>query len=174
MNPEIRNPKSETSRLAVVALGSNLGDSAATLESALAALERLAAGPLLRSSLWRSAPVNCPPGSPDFLNAVVAFEPQGIETPESLLEKLQTIELHFGRRRTGVMNEARSLDLDLIAFGNERRVTPHLTLPHPRGAQRAFVLAPLAEILPDFRAPGWPACAAELGRAIDQGVRKCP
>jgi len=174
VKPETRNPKLETARLAVVALGSNLGDSTATIQSALAVLERLATGPRFRSSLWRSTPVECPPGSPDFINAVAAFEPHGDETPESLLEKLHAIELQFGRKRTGVVNEARSLDLDLIAFGDERRNTTKLTLPHPRASQRSFVLAPLAEILPDFQALGWPSCAAELARAIDQGVRKCP
>lgn len=162
MKSEIRNPEPETSRLAVIALGSNLGDCATTVQSAMAALERLAASPLLRSSLWRSTPVDCPPGAPDFINAVVVFEPIPGETPESLLEKLRAIERQYGRKRSGVANEARSLDLDLIAFGDERRDTPQLTLPHPRATSRTFVLAPLAEILPDFQAPGWPATAADL------------
>lgn len=174
MNSESRNPKPETPRLVVIALGSNLGDSAATLQAAMAALEPLAAGPLLRSSLRRTAPVDCPPGSPDFLNAVVAFKPAADETPESLLEKLHAIEARFGRKRSGIVNEARSLDLDLIAFGEERRNAAELKLPHPRATQRSFVLAPLAEILPDFKAPGWPARAGELAQAIDQDVRKCP
>ena len=169
MKPAIRKSGSAAARLAVVALGSNLGDSAATLESALAALEHFAAGPLIRSSLWRTAPVDCPPGSPDFVNAVVAFEPVAAETPESLLEKLHAVEQRFGRQRSGVVNEARALDLDLIAFGDEQRRTPGLSLPHPRAAQRQFVLAPLAEILPGFQAPGWPATAGELARRTDPG-----
>lgn len=140
----------------------------------MADLERLAAGPLLRSSLLRTAPIDCPPGSPDFVNAVIAFEPIAGETPESLLEKLNAVEQQFGRHRSGIVNEARSLDLDLIAFGSERRSTPHLTLPHPRATQRRFVLKPLAEILPEFQAPGWPATAGELARLTDQGVPKCP
>jgi 2-amino-4-hydroxy-6-hydroxymethyldihydropteridine diphosphokinase len=169
---ETRNSKPETPRLAVIALGSNLGDSAATVRAAMAALEPLAASPLLRSSLLRTAPVDCPPGSPDFVNAVVAFEPIAGETPESLLEKLHAVEQRFGRQRSGLVNEARSLDLDLIAFGNERRSTPPLTLPHPRATLRQFVLTPLAEILPEFQVPGWPATAGELARLTDQGVRK--
>ncbi len=160
--PESRSPKPGTSRLAIVALGSNLGDSVATILSATVALERLAAGPLLRSSLWRSTPDDCPPGSPDFINAVVAFEPLAGETPESLLEKLQALELQLGRRRSGVRNEPRSLDLDLIAFGEEQRSTSRLILPHPRATRRHFVLAPLAELLPDIQPPGWPDSARGL------------
>ena len=148
--------------MVVVALGSNLGAPAETLQSAMAELEHLAAGPLLRSSLWRSTPIDCPAGSPDFINAVVAFELIDDETPETLLTKLRLIETQLGRKRTGIVNEARSLDLDLIAFGNERRSSAAINLPHPRATQRRFVLAPLAEILPSFQAPGWPAPASDL------------
>jgi len=170
---EARNSKPETPRTVIIALGSNLGDSPAILRSALDELARLAAGPLLRSSLWRSTPVNCPPGSPDFLNAVVAFDPAANETPESLLTKLHALESQFGRHRSGVLNEPRSLDLDLIAFGAEQRATAQLILPHPRATQRQFVLGPLAEILPEFRAPGWSGTAANLASSLDQGARRC-
>jgi 2-amino-4-hydroxy-6-hydroxymethyldihydropteridine diphosphokinase len=173
VNAERRSPNAEASRLAIVALGSNLGAPAETLQSAMAKLEHLAFGPLLRSSLWRSAPVDCPPGSSDFINAVAAFEPVAGETPESLLAKLLAIEDHFGRKRSGVVNEARPLDLDLIAFGDERRDSATLKLPHPRAMTRQFVLAPLAEILPEFQAPGWPATAVELARPADQGLHRC-
>ncbi len=125
-------------------------------------LEALSAAPLRRSSLWRSAPVDCPPGSPWFVNAAVALTPRPGETPESLLDKLQALERAFGRRPKQVRNEPRPLDLDLIAFDAEQRATPRLTLPHPRAAVRRFVLAPLAEIAPDFQPPGWPAPAAVL------------
>jgi 2-amino-4-hydroxy-6-hydroxymethyldihydropteridine diphosphokinase len=168
---KVRRPGTAPRRLAVVALGSNLGDSAATIRAVIVELQGLSAGPLLRSSLWRSTPIDCPPGSPDFINAVVAFEPVTNETPESLLTKLHAIELQFGRKRTGIVNEARALDLDIIAFGDERRNTKELALPHPRATQRCFVLAPLAEILPTFQAPGWPATAAELlGELTDAGL----
>jgi 2-amino-4-hydroxy-6-hydroxymethyldihydropteridine diphosphokinase len=171
VKPETQSAKPETSRLAVVALGSNLGDSPAILRAAMDELARLAAGAVRRSSLWRSTPVDCPPGSPDFLNAVVAFLPVAGETPESLLEKLGDLEARFGRKRSGIVNEPRPLDLDLIAFGDERRATAQLTLPHPRATERQFVLAPLAEILPDFQAPGWPADVLSLLQLIPAAGR---
>ena len=120
----------------------------------MARLRRHSDHPLLKSSLWQSTPVDCPPGSPLFVNAAVAFEPLRNETPESLLAKLQALEKEFGRRPKEVLNEPRPLDLDLIAFGNEVRSTPHLTLPHPRAQLRRFVLAPLNEIAPDLILPG--------------------
>lgn len=142
------------SRQALVALGSNLGDSRATVLAAMDALDRLSALPLRRSSLWESTPVDCPPGSPMFLNAAVALEPAAGETPESLLKKLQALEKKFGRRPKKVLNEPRRLDLDLIAFGGDVRSTRALTLPHPRAHLRRFVLAPLNEVAPDFILPG--------------------
>lgn len=89
-----------------------------------------------------------------FINAAVAFEAEADETPESLLQKLQALEKEFGRQPKQVPNEPRPLDLDLIAFGTEVRATPTLTLPHPRAHLRRFVLAPLAEVAPDFVLPG--------------------
>lgn len=119
-------------------------------------MERLAAlstVPLVKSSLWQTTPVNCPPGSPPFVNAVVTLAPRPLESPESLLEKLLALETEFGRRPKQVLNEPRRLDLDLIAFGNERRHTPGLTLPHPRAQERRFVLQPLSEIAPELILP---------------------
>jgi 2-amino-4-hydroxy-6-hydroxymethyldihydropteridine diphosphokinase len=140
--------------LAIIALGSNLGDSPAILLAAMDQLARLSRTPLRRSSLWQSQPVDCPPGSPSFINAVVAMAPPAGETPETLLARLQELETSFGRRPKLILNEPRPLDLDLIAFGPETRSTPSLTLPHPRAHLRAFVLAPLEEILPDLKWPG--------------------
>jgi 2-amino-4-hydroxy-6-hydroxymethyldihydropteridine diphosphokinase len=139
---------------AFIALGSNLGDSIANVYAAMDALQELSAAPLLRSSLWRSTPVECPPGSPLFINAVVALTLLPGETPESLLGKLQSLERASGRQPKTVLNEARPLDLDLIAWGDETRATPALTLPHPRAHLRRFVLAPLAEIAPALVLPG--------------------
>jgi 2-amino-4-hydroxy-6-hydroxymethyldihydropteridine diphosphokinase len=93
---------------------------------------------------------------------VAVFEPQPGETPETLLAKLQALEKQFGRTPKKVLNEARSLDLDLIAFGGEVRQTPQLLLPHPRAHLRRFVLAPLAELAPDLVLPGQPQTAATL------------
>lgn len=148
--------------LAYIALGSNLGDSRALVLAAMDRLEKLSAVPLLRSSLWQSTPVDCPPGSPLFVNAVVGLTPLRGETPEGLLEKLKVLETEFGRRPKLALNEARPLDLDLIAWGNEMRSTPVLTLPHPRAHLRRFVLQPLAEIAPAFVLPSFAISVAEL------------
>ena len=145
-----------------VALGSNLGNSREILVRALARLQELSATPLLKSSVIETAPVDCPPGSPMFLNAVVGLVPHTGETPESLLAKLQALEKEFGRQPKKILNEARPLDLDLIAFGNETRATPAFTLPHPRAQLRQFVLQPLAEIAPDLILPGQTRSVAQL------------
>lgn len=151
---------------AFVALGSNLGDSRRILEQAFVRLQELSTAPVRRSSLWRSAPVDCPPGSADFLNAAAALLPLAGETPESLLLKLQRIEREFGRQPKRVMNEARVLDLDLIAFGDEVRQTASLALPHPRVRTRRFVLAPLAEIAPELVLAGESQSVASLLKSV--------
>jgi len=140
--------------LAIIALGSNLGDSVNHIRSAMDRLQRCTSAPLLRSSLYRSVPEDCPPGSPDFINAVVALVPDPGATPESLLGTLQSLEREAGRRPKMRVNEARPLDLDLIVFGQERRCSPGLTLPHPRAHRRRFVIEPLAEIMPHLVLPG--------------------
>jgi 2-amino-4-hydroxy-6-hydroxymethyldihydropteridine diphosphokinase len=150
----VRSPQSEVDELAVVALGANLGDPRLNILEGMRRLEELADGPLLRSSLWETTPVDCPAGSPVFVNAVVAFVPRRGATPESVLTKLQEIEKEFGRKPKKVLNESRPLDLDLIAFGRETRAGTELTLPHPRAHQRRFVLQPLSEIAPGLILPG--------------------
>jgi len=152
--------------MAVIALGSNLGDSARIIRSAMEQLQQHSDTPLLRSSLYRSAPVDCPAGSPDFLNAVVALVPSRDVTPESLLRRLQVLEKEFGRQPKQVLNEARPLDLDLIAFGQESFDSSELTLPHPRAHLRRFVLEPLAEIAPEFKLPNQARTAVELLAAL--------
>lgn len=147
-------PSAIPDSVAVVALGSNLGDSRELFRLALAELKLLSVAPIRRSSFWKTKPVDCPPGSPDFLNAVCLLVPPLKETPETLLSKLQALEKQFGRRPKTVMNEARPLDLDLICFGRQRRREASLILPHPRAAQRRFVLGPLAELEPDWILPG--------------------
>jgi 2-amino-4-hydroxy-6-hydroxymethyldihydropteridine diphosphokinase len=152
--------------MAFVALGSNLGDSARIIRQAMVELQELSDQPLRRSSLWRTTPVNCPPDSPQFVNAVVGLLPLPRETPESLLEKLQDMEKDFGRIEKKILNEPRPLDLDLIAFGNEMRATDRLVLPHPRAYQRHFVLQPLSEIATDLILPGHSRTVAELLRNL--------
>jgi 2-amino-4-hydroxy-6-hydroxymethyldihydropteridine diphosphokinase len=149
-------------RLVVIALGSNLGDSRKIILDAMERLEVFAEGRMLRSSLRQTMPVDCPPGSPAFLNAVVVFEPKPGETPETLLHKLKSLEQEFGRRPKTIHNEPRPLDLDLIAFGNETRSTSELALPHPRAQKRRFVLEPLKEIAPDYILPGQTKTVAQL------------
>ena len=142
------------SSFAIIALGSNLGDSPGIIRDAMARLQNVSDRPLLKSSLWQTLPVDCPPGSPKFVNAVVGLVPRKGETPESLLKKLQEVENEYGRSRGHILNEPRSLDLDLIAFGAETRISADLILPHPRAQVRRFVLQPLSEIAPDLILPG--------------------
>lgn len=151
---------------AFVALGSNLGDSLGLLLQAFERLQAMSRMPIRRSSLWRSKPVSCPPGSPDFLNAVCALAPLPDETPESLLAKLQELERAFGRQPKRVLNEPRPLDLDLIAFGREVRNTELFTLPHPRASEREFVLLPLSELAPRLVLPGQNRTVEELASAL--------
>ena len=138
-----------------VALGSNMGDARAHVRDAMERLQQLSGKPLRKSSLWLTAPVDCPPGSDLFVNAVVGLAPLAGETPETLLLKLRALEKEFGRQPKKVLNEPRPLDLDLIAFGGEVRSTEELKVPHPRAHLRAFVLQPLAEIAPAFILPGF-------------------
>ncbi len=160
---------SRHSSFALVALGSNLGDSTAILQLAMERLQGFSTRPLLKSSLWQSTPVDCPPGSPLFVNAVVALAPLAGETPESLLERLQALERESGRRARQVLNEPRPLDLDLIAFGPELRDTPGLILPHPRAHLRRFVLEPLHEIAPDLILPRQTKTIRELLAELRSG-----
>jgi len=159
---------------AIVALGSNLGDSSRTLQRAIDRLQGFSTGPLVVSSFWQTDPVDCPPGTPPFTNAIVALSPVPGENAHSLLSRLKKLEAEFGRQRTGLRNESRTLDLDLIAFGSAVLSDPDLTLPHPRAHQRAFVLAPLNEIAPDYVLPMQTAPAGELLSALGpqlKGVR---
>ena len=157
-----------------VALGSNLGDSRIHVEAAFSRLQDLSDAPLRRSSLWKSTPVGCPPGSPEFINAVAELTVANSSTPESLLQSLQQIEKDFGRVPKKVLNEARPLDLDLILFGSEIRNSTALILPHPRAHLRKFVLAPLAELAAELILPGQKKTVRELlaNLRTDEVVRK--
>jgi 2-amino-4-hydroxy-6-hydroxymethyldihydropteridine diphosphokinase len=152
---------------AYVALGSNLGDPVGTLKAAIESLAALR-GSLLKavSSLYRTAPVGLK-HQPDFINAVVALDTR--LPPADLLQELFAVEAHFGRRR-GVKNAPRTLDLDLLLHGDTVQDDPELTLPHPRMHERAFVLAPLAEIAPDIAIPGRGPVAALLAGCRNQRI----
>lgn len=153
-------------KVAYIALGSNVGDSPSIIRRAMDQLETLSLKPLYRSSLWQTTPVDCPPGSPTFLNAVVGLSIQPGETPSSLLSKLLAMEKDFGRRPKKILNEPRRLDLDLIAFGVETSTRPELILPHPRAHERRFVLQPLNEIAPDCYLPGHRRTVSQLLTAL--------
>ena len=139
-----------------VALGSNLGDPRAHVVRAVRWLDAVPGVRVVaRSRLHRTAPVG--PPQPDYVNAVVRV----VTTlpPLALLRALQALEAAAGRQRR-VRWGARTLDLDLIAWGERTLAHPDLTLPHPRMHERAFVLAPLCDIDPDWRHP-------RLGRRAD-------
>ena len=159
---------SDKPSMAFVALGGNLGAAAATLREAAAEIAGWSSARALGSSLWRTEPVDCPPGSPSFLNAALGLQPKPGATPESLLDDLLALEARLGRTRSGLANAPRVIDLDLIAFDIETRATPTLTLPHPRAHQRAFVLAPLAEIAPGLVLPGQQKTVTELLATVGQ------
>lgn len=154
--------------LAYVGLGANLGAAAKTLAQASARIDKLHNTRLLRaSSLYRSAPIDA--AGPDYLNAVVAIETQLSAT--ELHAELQAIEMSLGRTRT-FRNAPRTLDLDLLLFGELRSADPTLTLPHPRMHQRAFVLQPLAEIAPDLDIPPYGSVTALSAACSQQSVTR--
>lgn len=124
-----------------LALGSNLGDRLANLRAAVAALGECGIAVTARSSVWETPPV--PAAQPPFLNAAVVAET--VLDPLSLLRELKAIEHALGRR-PGPHWGPRPIDLDILFYGDRRIETPELTVPHPRVAERAFVLAPLADI----------------------------
>ena len=127
---------------AILALGSNLGDRPANLRAALDFLEDLGATPTRVSSVWDTPPF--PPDQPRYLNAVVAVETD--LDPEALLAVAKEIEHLLGRRPAGRWRP-RPVDIDLLFCGEREVATETLTVPHPRIAERAFVLLPLAEVL---------------------------
>jgi 2-amino-4-hydroxy-6-hydroxymethyldihydropteridine diphosphokinase len=156
-------------QLAYVALGANLADPVAQVRAALAALTRLPESRLLRaSSLYRTAPVGIR-GQPDFINAVAALYTR--LAPHALLGALFDVEAQFGRRRD-FHHAPRTLDLDLLLYGEQIIDTRQLQLPHPRMHLRAFVVAPLLEIAPDCRIPGRGSAAAWLPAVSMQRVER--
>jgi 2-amino-4-hydroxy-6-hydroxymethyldihydropteridine diphosphokinase len=165
-----------------IGLGANLGDTWATLDAAERALRALPGCRWVAASRrYRSAPVGTT--GPDFLNAVVALDvwpdpaperaadpvPPPLTAARRLLHALQAIELAHGRERPHRW-APRTLDLDLLLFGDLVCDTPELTLPHPRLAQRAFVVRPLLELAPALVVPGVGPLAAALGALADQAL----
>jgi 2-amino-4-hydroxy-6-hydroxymethyldihydropteridine diphosphokinase len=152
----------------LIALGGNVahqlyGAPRAVLEAALSALEGRGLRILARSRLYDSVPV---PASdqPNFVNAVAAVETS--LRPRALMHLLQSVEASFGRVRKA-RNEARTLDLDLLAYDDEVIEEDDLLLPHPRLHERAFVLLPLRDVAPGWRHPA-------LGRSVDELIAGLP
>jgi 2-amino-4-hydroxy-6-hydroxymethyldihydropteridine diphosphokinase len=154
---------------AFIGLGANLGDPQRQVQQAF---QELAAIPHTRvvrtSSLYRSAPLGYA-DQPSFVNAVAQVE-TGLPA-ERLLVELQAIEAAHGRRRS-FANAPRTLDLDLLLFGNAAVDSPGLKIPHPRMHERAFVLRPLVEIAEDITIPGRGSALAFLEACTNQGVEK--
>jgi 2-amino-4-hydroxy-6-hydroxymethyldihydropteridine diphosphokinase len=149
---------------AYVALGANLGDALQTVRQALDALSCLPACQLVgRSRLYRSAPHQA--HGPEFVNAVAQMETR--LSALALLDALQALENQAGRERP-YLHAPRTLDLDLLMYGQARMHSPRLTLPHPRWRERAFVLYPLADLQ-----PAW-VSADDLARVVDQVIDVLP
>ncbi|MEO5846090.1 MAG: 2-amino-4-hydroxy-6-hydroxymethyldihydropteridine diphosphokinase [Caldimonas sp.] len=153
---------------AYIGLGSNVGDRAAEIASACTEIAALpSTRPLARSSVYASAPVDAPGG--EYLNAVVHV--RTALAPLDLLHALQSIESCHGRLRP-YAGAPRTLDLDLLLYGDLASASDELTLPHPRLHERAFVLAPLAEIAPELVVRGRGPVAGLLAAVATQRIAK--
>ena len=156
-----------------IALGTNLGDRLAHLRQgrdSILALPNISP-PALFSSIYETAPVDCAPDSPAYLNAVMEVEYEGQVAP--LLDALQEIERRLGRPDKRPRNAARPIDLDILYCGNLTLNNEETIIPHPRLHLRRFVLEPLAEIAPEKILPGQNANISELLTSLppDPGVR---
>ena len=140
-------------RRAVISIGSNLGERRNNLQGAV---DTLADTPEVWvtgvSPVYETEPVDAPEGSKDFLNAIVLLDTT--LAARTLLERALAVESAYGREREGERNAPRTLDVDLIVVGDRRADEEDLVLPHPRAAERAFVLVPWLDLEPDAEIPG--------------------
>ncbi len=162
---EKANDKMVKSTKFAIMLGGNLGDSAKIFHDAVRKLAAAGCDDLRMSRIHRSAAVDCVPGTPDFCDAALTGTWKGDAL--ELLRLCRRLEQEAGRPANHSSRESRTLDLDLILFGDEIRNTPELTLPHPRAQLRRFVLEPLAELIPETRFP-------DSGRKIEECLRNLP
>jgi 2-amino-4-hydroxy-6-hydroxymethyldihydropteridine diphosphokinase len=147
-------------------LGSNLGDRLRHLQQAKAYLLSLSPeGWHVASPLYETEPLGCPPNSPKFLNAVLEIEFTG--APKTLWKKIAAYEVAHGRDRNLPKNAARSIDLDILYFGEKEILEKDLVVPHPRMAERRFVLLPLSTIRPDLIIKG-------TGKTVRMLLRELP
>lgn len=154
--------------IAYIGIGSNLGDAAGNVRQALLALEQLPASRVTgQSSLFRTAPVDA--DGDDYINAVARVVTD--LSAEELLPALLALEQNFGRERS-YLNAPRTLDLDLLLYGDQVIASPTLTVPHPRMTTRAFVLIPLLQIDPFIHIPGQGAAHQFVPGVADQAIQK--
>ena len=150
----VRRPRKVEKRIAYLCLGSNLGDRAGTMAKAVGLIARAGLKIIARSSLYETPPWGPVPQGP-YLNMVVAVETE--LSARELLNMLLGVEHAFGRDRTReVRFGPRTIDIDILLFGEEVIAEPDLEIPHPRMMQRAFALIPLAELAPDLKVQGVP------------------
>lgn len=156
----------KTVKIAIL-MGGNLGNSAEIFENAVQKLAANGLTAIRRSRIFRTEPVDCVPGTPEFSNAALTGEWGG--SAEALLELTQHLEREAGRPAHHSSRESRTLDLDLILFGERCSADPRLLLPHPRARRRRFVLEPLAEIAPEMRFPDTGESVAEALARLKNG-----
>lgn len=155
---------------AYIGLGSNLGEPIKQLELARIAIQNLDdVEETALSGLYSSPPMG-PSDQPDYVNAVMAVKTW--LAPHTLLKGLQTIENAQGRVRVGERWGPRTLDLDILLYGEEMIITANLTVPHIGIAERAFVLYPLADIAPDIEVPGRGSLNFLLSQCQKGGLRR--
>ena len=154
--------------IAYIGIGANLGDARANVADAVERLRRLPGCELQAvSALYRTAPIDS--SGDDYINAVARLATT--LDAEALLVALHEIELAHGRERP-YRNAPRTLDLDVLLYGEEQINSPTLTVPHPRMTERAFVLVPLLELAPEIRVPGKGPAQAFAAGVADQGISK--
>lgn len=164
-----RNITGSNSVTVAVSLGSNLPYlNRSPREIVLSAMESLRRISIesQASSLYLSEPIDCSAGTGEFINAAMVLHLASKTSARELLMVLQDIETDYGRQRGAEQNQARTLDIDIISYGDQELESKDLILPHPRAALRRFVLMPLAQIHPEMVLPRQSASIAQLLAAL--------